>query len=259
MTTGLAFMQKPAPDPAAEFRDVLIAAGIHSAEVVPDGVIHRCGTADHPRSQNGWYVLHPDPYAGAFGDWATGTSEKWSCGGTISDTDRDRLRVEIDRQRAERESRLSEIQSAAAQRAREYLSGLKPATALNGYLINKGVKPCPGLLALDNQLVVPVLSPDDNQPMSFQTIIPFRKPKEKLFLSGGRVKGGFFPIKGKDGPLLICEGIATGLSIHHATGLTVLVAFSTTNLANVAMMARGRYPERRIILCADDDAKEKTE
>lgn len=80
---------------------------------------------------------------------------------------------------------------------------------------------------------------------------------DKLFLAGGKLKGGYFPIPAahgeKNGPLFVCEGYATGATIHAATEAAVLVAFNCGNLLAVAEMARAQYPDREIIVCADDD------
>ncbi|MBU4563240.1 MAG: DUF3987 domain-containing protein [Desulfarculus sp.] len=67
------------------------------------------------------------------------------------------------------------------------------------------------------------------------------------------ITGMRIPIQGKAGPLLVCEGLATGLSLHEAAGLTVVVAFAANNLEVVARMVRERYPKREIILAGDDD------
>ncbi len=84
---------------------------------------------------------------------------------------------------------------------------------------------------------------------------------DKLFLKGGRTGGGYFPIAAKDGrtdgTLLIAEGYATAASLRLATGYAVLAAFSAGNLSAVAQMARRKYPEREIILCADNDIETK--
>ena len=99
-------------------------------------------------------------------------------------------------------------------------------------------------------MLVPVLGPQ-GQTQSLQTISP---NGEKRFLRGGKMSGGLFIVRGKDhGPLLICEGLATALSLHEATGATVLVAFNCGNLKAVAGMARKNYPERQITICGDDD------
>ena len=75
----------------------------------------------------------------------------------------------------------------------------------------------------------------------------------KRFLSGGRVTGCYFGIGKPDGTLCIAEGYATGASIFEATGYAVAVAFNAGNLDAVARELRGKYPDMRIIVCADDD------
>ena len=53
----------------------------------------------------------------------------------------------------------------------------------------------------------------------------------KDFCSGGRVAGCFFTLADKaDGPLVICEGYATGASIHEATGHSVICCMNSGNL-----------------------------
>ncbi|MFA7423551.1 MAG: DUF3987 domain-containing protein [Desulfosarcinaceae bacterium] len=86
--------------------------------------------------------------------------------------------------------------------------------------------------------------------MSVQKIQP---DGGKRFAPGCPVAGGWFAYKGDGGPLLICEGLATGASLHEATGRTVLCTFSAGNLGAVARMARDRYPERTLTLAADND------
>ena len=112
----------------------------------------------------------------------------------------------------------------------------------------------------DGRLVVPVLD-QSGQIQSLQFILP-DKPTEgtdKFFLKGGKTSGGFFSIPAKndtkDGPLLIAEGYATGASLHLATGYAVLIAFNAGNLEAVARMARQSYPDRELVLCADNDCE----
>ena len=53
--------------------------------------------------------------------------------------------------------------------------------------------------------------------------------------------------------IVICEGYATGASIHEATGITVFIAFDKGNLLPVAKVARKAYRECEILIAADDD------
>ena len=77
---------------------------------------------------------------------------------------------------------------------------------------------------------------------------------EKRFLSGGRVKGCYHAIgKPKGGALIVCEGYATGASIHDATGQAVAVAFNAGNLEAVAVALHAKHPALKIVVAADDD------
>src|SRR6516164_8706691 len=74
------------------------------------------------------------------------------------------------------------------------------------------------------------------------------------FLRGGRVARCFFTLADKaDGPLVLCEGYATGASIHEATGYAVLCAMNCGNLLSVAKAARELWPQREMIVAADND------
>ena len=238
-------------DPTAEFREVLLHAGLIPGDIIPDGKIHRCATEFRPRSKDGWFVLYLDPPAGAYGDWAKGLSEKWAGnGGEMDHTSWKNISGEIERGRKEREKEEARRHAEAAQIATSTLESLPKADESNPYLTRKCVKPCPGLKADKDVLVVPVLG-TDGKPMSLQRIKP---DGGKLFLEDGQAKGGFFSIKGDNAkPLYICEGIATGLSVYEATGATVLCAFFAGNLQAVTEMGRSKYPERQIIICADND------
>ena len=75
----------------------------------------------------------------------------------------------------------------------------------------------------------------------------------KKFLTGGRVRGCYFSIGEPDGVLCLVEGVATGLSVHEATGCAVAAAFDAGNLAAVAKALHKKHPDLRLIVCADDD------
>ena len=78
----------------------------------------------------------------------------------------------------------------------------------------------------------------------------------KCYLAGGQKNGAFHRITG-DELVAVCEGYATGLSVHLATGATVYCAMDANNLLAVARMVRGMddpLQPCRVILCADNDA-----
>lgn len=89
----------------------------------------------------------------------------------------------------------------------------------------------------------------------------------KLFLKNGRksglwhlihapmdstTEGGSEPVAGV---LLVAEGYATAASLHEATGYPVAVAFDAGNLVPVCLALRLRYPDARILICADNDSQ----
>jgi putative DNA primase/helicase len=69
------------------------------------------------------------------------------------------------------------------------------------------------------------------------------------------VKGCYHAIGKPTGKLIVCEGYATGASIHEATGHAVAVAFNAGNLSAVALALRAKYPKLQIIIAADDDSQ----
>src|SRR5262249_18388372 len=80
---------------------------------------------------------------------------------------------------------------------------------------------------------------------------------EKRFLAGGRVAGCYFSV-GKVNeaqPLCISEGFGTAATIHGATGDPVAGDFNDGNLEAVAQALRAKFPEVKLVLCADDDAE----
>ena len=121
-------------DLAFEFRQALEAAGFQPGEVSPDGVLRRCGTADHPKSSNGAYKMFADARGGWFENHADGRGVQfWTAAGCepLTPAERQRLKQDIERQRTEREKAQAEAWAVAITAARGYLNRLKPATADN--------------------------------------------------------------------------------------------------------------------------------
>jgi len=80
----------------------------------------------------------------------------------------------------------------------------------------------------------------------------------KRFVVDSRKAGSFHAIGdlGAD-VLLLCEGYATGATIHAATQRTVIVCFDAGNLLHVAGDLRAMNPDKRIVICADNDQFDK--
>lgn len=241
------------PGVVGDFRAEIEAHGLRPGEIIPDGELRRCGTADKPSGKNGWYVFHPDPPAsGAFGNWRTEESGTWTAtrAEELSEAERRTLQQRIERDRAAREAAQAQRQAEAAQEAFSILAAAPSCPADHPYLATKGVRPAGDIrMGTDGALLVPIQD-GRGQLMSLQRIYP---DGQKRFLAGGAKQGGFFPIHGAEGPLHVCEGFATGLSVHAATGATVLCAFDCGNLLRVAENARRNNPGREILVLGDDD------
>jgi len=245
-----------AGQPVENFRAELHAKGIdYAGDIVADGRLWKFKAAGDHR-KNSWYVLHlGPPVAGAYGCWKRGIKETWcERNGQLSKAEWDIARrhwqdAERERERAERERHEKARKTAAW-----ILKHSKPVTA-HGYLTAKGVQPHGGLRQRGDLLVLPLRNSVGVQ--SLQFIAPdkrFDGERDKTFLRGGRVAGCFFTVADRpDGALVICEGFATGASIHEATGIAVVCAMDSGNLLAVSKALREKFPAREIIIAADDD------
>ncbi|ADZ72181.1 toprim domain-containing protein [Polymorphum gilvum] len=146
----------------------------------------------------------------------------------------------------------------AAARAKRIWTSARPAPEDHPYLIAKQAAPLALRMDAGRRLVVP-LQDIDGRIHSLETIAP---DGAKRFLAGGAKKGHFAvagaepgPIAEPAGPVLICEGWATGASLHIATGHTVIAAMDAGNLMPVAEALRARFPAADLVLVADNDAK----
>jgi putative DNA primase/helicase len=242
-------------DAVAAFRAAAEAELGPMPVIEADGALHRFRTQRDKRGQrSGWYVLFFDRVpAGAFGDWKTGVTRSWSAVNrdAISPAERTALEQRISEQReAARRQREAE-HKAAAEKARKLWGWAKAADPQHPYLQSKQVQPH-GLRQHGATLLVPLV--ESGELVNLQRIHP---NGEKRFLPGGRVRGLYSPIGLCGGPLYVCEGWATGATIHAVTGRPVACAMNAGNLAPVAQTLRRRYPGRLIIIAGDNDRHTK--
>lgn len=76
---------------------------------------------------------------------------------------------------------------------------------------------------------------------------------EKKVNPGGRLSGCYHIIPGGRDTVYICEGYATAMSVHIATGQTVVMAVSAGNLLAVGEKIAAMYPTARLVFAADND------
>ena len=89
----------------------------------------------------------------------------------------------------------------------------------------------------------------------FQRIYPDQRRADKILLKNGRTSGLYFTTGDLSIQRVVCEGYATGASIHAATRYCVHVAFSAGNLREVSQTIRKLHSDVELFIAADDDHK----
>lgn len=225
------------------------------AAIQADGQRHRFRvTGDKAGSENGWYVLHMDGVpAGAFGCWKRGISETWCAksASAMTDAERQAHKSRMKAARCALEADQTRVRAECKAKAeRLWNEAAEMVSADHQYLVAKGVKPY-GLRQLRDALVVPVRA-DAGGLVGLQFIQP---DGTKRFLTGTPKAGSYHRITGSMERVLICEGYATGASLHEATGCAVAIAFDAGNLMAVATTLREKLPDAVLVLCTDDDCQ----
>jgi putative DNA primase/helicase len=111
-------------------------------------------------------------------------------------------------------------------------------------------------LRIDRQTLLIPLHDEHGNLISLQKIWPDPKKLGKFikgFLKGSRLQGNCFTIGEIKDNVVICEGYATGATIHEITGIPVVVAFSSNNLLNITQRVVKNYPQSGVIVAADND------
>jgi putative DNA primase/helicase len=199
----------------------------------------------------------------------------------LKQTAEERARFEAERaaRRAALEAEAAAQEAAAAERAAAIWAAAGEDPAGHPYLARKGIQPLGSVrrarewvkewtdaegeirtITFKDALLVPIWSAPGKL-ASLQAILPSKvigregEKRDKDYLTGGR-KHGCYCVLGrvKDAAVvLVCEGYATGVSLHQATGYPVMVAFDASNLQAVAEQLRAKLPEVPIVICADND------
>jgi putative DNA primase/helicase len=201
--------------------------------------------------RGGAYQLFPDLLGGGYQNWSSGGWTKWRTQQRqMSQDERAAMVAMMGQERAKREA-----ERAAASLSAKVKAGRMWTSAKEGqhaYLDRKGI--CQnGTRVLGNLLLVPV----HNAAGVLVSLQCVSEDGTKRFLKGGAMEGCFtwLRIGEQTGPrVYICEGLATGTTIHAATkGRPVAVAFSCGNLLPVARSLRKALPGGRFTICADND------
>lgn len=237
-------------------------------EITTDGKIHRFssnGKSGDTAAYYAFFVNNNGFSAGFFGCWRQGSYHTWS-----SKDLTELSTVDIQKLESLKKAANSERERVNSNRASYAQSIFEQATDVpsdHPYVTRKGITQlgnvgfleelsCADFFmdeekrgALKGCLVIPIY-PEANELQSLQLITPDGK---KYFLKGGKLDGGRFTLSGDYRVVYICEGFATGSTIHEATGATVVIAFNAGGLEKVAPSIVTSYPNSKVIIAADND------
>lgn len=164
--------------------------------------------------------------------------------------DRADIEHQLEQRKAEREQAEAERHQMGREQAETLWHNAQPASPNHQYLARKGVG-VHGIRQYAGVLLIPVRDAAG----ALCGLQRIALDGGKQFSPGSDVKGHFHVIGdlAKADRLVICEGYATGASIHESTGDAVIIAFNCGNLIHAAKALRDDYPQIPIVIAGDDD------
>lgn len=224
-----------------------------AAEIIADGDDHIVTLHGDKKPGRLGYCLtvFSDGYArGNYINFKTSDKGRWNSyqdNKTISKEEKDAIEARNKRHDAERKERKEKRYLAAAELAKKAWEESSPCIH-HPYLAKKGVKSHGLRITKDGKIIIPLSQKDGI--CAYQTI---DSDGEKYYQVDGRKNGSYFKIGDDTDTICICEGYATGASIHEATGFVTYCAMDAGNLVEVTGAIRKLHPEANIIICADND------
>lgn len=196
----------------------------------------RCTLWDDGEFASGWFMNMRE---GRKYTWHSKAKRKFT------DEERREWAKKMEADKREREKERKQAQAQAADKAQWIWS--KAVKGGHGYLERKSISGA-STRVYKGALLVPAYKAGKLTSLQF-----ISADGEKRFLTGGEIEGAYGSL-GKDvGEIYISEGYATAASIHEATGKASIWAFNAGNLEHVALAIRKKYPDSRLIICADND------
>lgn len=218
---------------------------------------------DKKGSLNGWLIFRDDIKPSCtFGSWKTGETITWFAEhiDNLSKAEQKARRKQIQEDMylakvaRNEEQRISRVNAAMkAYEIWEESSDSKAYISAHQYVQTKKITPkmCRVNMATGN-LIIPMLN-HEGMLASIQQIYPNGK---KMFLSDGKVSGTFLTLEPENAScdkVFICEGYATGCTVHEISECTVIICWNANNLQNAVKHASIKYPDSEVFVCADND------
>jgi phage/plasmid primase-like uncharacterized protein len=240
--------------------------GIVYQDVPHDGKFHPTAVSGKPtNNSSGRIKFFTDGEGGAVWNWISRETccfwtETGTQGPTTAEIEARRLRAAEEQVKFQQEQQ--EMENRQATRARSIYEAAAPATADHPVFSRKKIFPPQGVRVgawpqrgIENCLLAPLYN-EHGELRNVQAIFPEVNPelgRDKDFLYGAQKKGCYFIIGEISDIAIICEGVATGMTIFQAVGRAVVCAFDAGNMIQVAQNIRSNFPKTDIIVAADDD------
>jgi putative DNA primase/helicase len=230
---------------------------------ISDGEIHRVNTEDNIHKKNGWYMLSTDgnEYWGALGIHSTGwkASIKISSGYKIDKS----KSGEIKKKSQEiNDKKIKESNEAAV--IADKMWGKLKIQGTSDYVKDKKIVPYSARYGTQKTIAIPMYN-ENYEIRGLQVIYSEKNmwmknsPNKRFWPKGCQKNGCFFHLPCESGRqsdvIFLCEGYATACTVRFVTRKDVYVAFDSGNLLLVSTILRGKFPNKKIVVCADDDWK----
>ena len=241
----------------SDFMAVLAQAHLSASDpskLIPNGSIIRLrDDLKGKRNTDGWCVgyQHELGETWTYGNWRVSETEHktWHSFDRTKMTSEERNSLDqtLQRLQQQKEKELAQARERAAEKAQGiWESSTKPES--HPYLETKRVGSGPLKLSKD-RLIAPIF----NAAGQLRTIQFIDSTGEKRFLPDGQTSECFMPVEGATDVVLICEGVATAITLSEVTGKQVYSAMNSHNLLKVAPIVKRKHPQANIVICADND------
>jgi putative DNA primase/helicase len=246
----------------SELSNFISQCGYPIQDIIPDGALHRFKTDSKDSKESGWYIFFQNhmtksgqPYfVGLLGNWRTGEKYEYQTQAPLAKEDRDlvRRRIESAKRKVEEEKQKKQFEAKEAAK-KVWGSSFEGTTE---YCERKMIPKPFGTRVVDhfvNGKMICVPMRDINGELwNLQRIY---NDGTKKFMFGGRVEGMHHTLGDfADSEMIyVCEGFATGVSIHEAIDQPVVICFTSHNLITVATELKKKYHDKTIVICGDDD------
>lgn len=239
-----------------------------------NGKLQRCQVdGDKGSEKSGAYVGFLDDYpAGYIENFKTGTKINWKleCNENKNYEIRTNKTAETTQKIKDRNENLLKIQEKSALKMKAEWDNATQAPSNHPYLINKKISVNGLKIDKYGNLLIP-LKDVNGKLWSLQRIsktgskiIGIIKTEQERINNeefSARKKGCFYTQESleKHESFQICEGFATAMSIQKITQKPTIMAVDSGNLINVCDELVSKYPNKNIIIFADNDLKKELE